>query len=106
MTGSLLSLCSVRTGGVVKARAMLGSAIFEPAQLKVVQKAFDDAWEIVAPQVSKRPEAIEAARTKLAEFVIGLARNKSGPNAKTMTETAVQLMLADPTKYTDLRPLS
>jgi hypothetical protein len=77
---------------------MLGSAIFEPAQLKVVQKAFDDAWEIVGPQVSKRPEAIEAARTKLAEFVIGLARKGSGPDAKTMTETAVQLMLADPTE--------
>ena len=82
----------------MKARAMLGSAIFEPAQLKVVQDAFDDAWEIVAPQVSKRPEAIEAARMKLAEFVMGLARNGSVPDAKTMTETAVQLMLADPTE--------
>ena len=81
----------------MKARAMLGSAIFDPKQLQAVQKTFDDAWEIVAPQVSKRPEAIEAARTKLAEIVIGLARNGT-LDAATMTDTAVQMMLADPTK--------
>ena len=82
----------------MKARAMLGSATFDPATLRTVYKAFDDAWEIVAPQVSKRPEAIEAARLKLAEIVISLARDGK-LDAKTMTETAVQMMLADPPKY-------
>ncbi len=81
----------------MKARAMLGSAIFEPHAMRVVQKAFDDAWDIVRPEVSTRPEAIEAARIKLAEFVIGLAR-KGKPNSKAITDTAVQLMLADPTQ--------
>jgi len=79
----------------MKARAMLGNATFDPAQLKTVYKAFDEAWEIVAPQISSRPEALEAARMRLAEFIIGLARNGK-PDARTMTETAVQLMLADP----------
>ena len=79
----------------MKARAMLGSVTFDPEQLQTVQKAFDDAWEVVAPQISTRPEAIEAARTKLAEIVLGLARNGM-LDAATMTETAVQRMLADP----------
>ena len=80
----------------MKARAMLGSTIFEPHQLRVVQKAFDDAWEVVALQVSARPEAIEAARMKLAELVIDLARNGE-PNSQAISDTAVQRMLADPT---------
>ena len=82
----------------MKARAMLGSAVFDPQQLKVVQRAFDDAWEVIAPQVSKRPEAIEAARTKLAEIIIGLARNGT-MDARTMTDAAAQLMLVDPPQF-------
>ena len=82
----------------MRARAMLGSAVFDPEQLKKVGKAFDDAWEVVVPQVSKRSEVIEAARLKLAEIIIGLARNDT-MDAQTMAEAAAQMMLADPLNF-------
>jgi hypothetical protein len=45
-------------------------------------------WKIAARRSANDPRTMETARTKLAEFVIGLARKGSGPYAKTMTETA------------------
>jgi hypothetical protein len=50
----------------------------------------------VAPQIGARPEDIETTRLKLAELVIGLARNRKR-DARTITATAVQLMFTDPT---------
>ena len=81
----------------MKARALLGSLVLHPDELKTVFKAFDDAWEQVAPEIGARPEAIETARLKLAELVIGLARNGKR-DARTITATAVQLMRCDRTK--------
>ena len=46
-------------GAAVKARPLIGSASYDPNTLKVLYKAFDDAWDQVRPQVSTRPEAIE-----------------------------------------------
>ena len=62
----------------MKARALIGSASYDPNTLKVLDKAFDDAWDQVRPQVSTRPEAIDAARMKLAESSSVSARN--GPS--------------------------
>jgi hypothetical protein len=59
----------------VKARALIGGASYDPATLKILYTAFDDAWDQIRPQISARPEALEAARTKLAEIVLTLARN-------------------------------
>ena len=84
-------------GHVVKARALIGGASFDPNTLKLVYKAFDDAWEQVAPQVSNRPEAIEAARMKLAGIVIGLARNGTA-DPEAITDAAVKAMQTPPTK--------
>lgn len=61
----------------MKARKLIEGASFDPAQLKAIGKAFDDAWEKIAPSVSVRPQAVEAARLKLANVVLRLAQNGS-----------------------------
>lgn len=79
----------------MKARKLLADAVYDPAELATIGKAFDDAWDQVAPQVSKRAEAIEAARLKLAEIVIGLSRNGMR-DPQWLAENAVKAMLARP----------
>jgi hypothetical protein len=61
----------------MRARQLLGSAVFPPDVLKVLFAAFDDAWDEVAGDVSSRAAAVDAARLRLATIVLSLA--KSGP---------------------------
>ena len=65
--------------------------------MKALGTAFDDAWERIAPSVSSSPEAIEAARLKLAEIVLGLAKN-GNPDPQQLGDAAVQLMSSPPQK--------
>jgi hypothetical protein len=81
----------------LKARKLIEGAAYAPDELKAIGKAFDDAWEQIAPSVSTRPEAIEAARLKLANVVLSLAKNGTGDPEK-LTEAALKVMLADPTQ--------
>ena len=77
----------------MKARRLLASGVYDPAALRAIGKAFDDAWEQISPQVSARAAAVEAARLKLAEIVLSLT--KDGPrDPGKLAEAAVQLMLA------------
>ena len=58
----------------MKARLLIANAAFGPDDLKKISAAFDAAWDQVSANVSSRPDAIEAARIKLANIIIGLAR--------------------------------
>jgi hypothetical protein len=75
----------------MKARQAIASASYGPEQLKALGRAFDDAWQQIAPTVSKRPRAVEAARLKLADVILGLAR-KGNLDARWLADTAVQVM--------------
>jgi hypothetical protein len=79
----------------MKARQLIGKASYGPDELKVLFKAFDDAWEAIAPGVSRRAGAIEAARLKLADIVLGLAQNgiRSAEEIKT---AAIRIFGASP----------
>jgi hypothetical protein len=90
----------------MKARGLIGSATFDPQTLTTAFRVFDDAWEHIAPQVSARPEAIEAARMMLAEIVLGLMRNGGAKDATTLTQVAVQLTLAGPKRNSPLSSVS
>jgi hypothetical protein len=46
-------------------------------QLKALGKAFDDGWDQVKPTISKRSKALETARLKLANVVLGLAKKSN-----------------------------
>ena len=81
----------------MKARKLVAAAVYDPATLGAIGKAFDDAWEQISPQVSARADAIEAARLKLAEIVLSLTKDGTrGPGE--LTKAAVRLMLAGKTK--------
>jgi hypothetical protein len=58
----------------MKARQLMGGAAYSADALKVIFQAFDDAWAEVAPDVSARASAIEAARLSLATIVLSLAK--------------------------------
>jgi hypothetical protein len=80
-------------GEPMKAQRLIANAVYGPAELKAVGKAFDDAWEQVGPQVSSRAAAIEAARLKLAELVLSLSRD-GVRDPQELAESAVRLMLS------------
>jgi hypothetical protein len=79
----------------MKARRLIEGATFDPAQMKAIGQAFDGAWEQIAPQVSKRPEAIEAARYKLAQLVLSLAK-RGILDPEELKEEALRLMREAP----------
>jgi hypothetical protein len=78
----------------MKARQLFDNSIYTPQQLTLIQAAFDGAWEQIARDLSPRPEALEAARLKLAETVLAVAQNGfNDPN--NLKERALK-MFADP----------
>jgi hypothetical protein len=82
----------------MKARTLVAGASFGPDQIKVLTRAFDEAWVLVGPSVSARPEAIEAARTRLATLILGLGQKAGKLDAEQLRDDAVHLMLAHLTK--------
>jgi hypothetical protein len=67
----------------------------DPEQLKAIGGAFDGAWEQIAPDVNQRPGSIEAARLKLAEVVLGLAKD-GVIDSEQLKEAALERMFDDP----------
>jgi tartrate dehydratase beta subunit/fumarate hydratase class I family protein len=62
-----------------------------PDELKILFKAFDKAWEIIAPTTSGRADAIEATRMRLANVILGLASGGERDVA-VLKSAAVQIM--------------
>lgn len=60
----------------MKARTILGGASYGPVRLKDIYQAFDDAWAAIRPLVDETPLAQEAARIKLANFVLSIAKDE------------------------------
>jgi hypothetical protein len=75
----------------MKARQVLADAAFSPDTLKVLSRAFDDAWDQIAPGTGA--ETIEADRLKLANIILTLART-GNRDARHFTDAAVRVMLA------------
>ena len=75
----------------MKARQLIGgAAAFGPDTLKVITKAFDDAWAEIEPSVTDNPLALEAARLRLANIVLSLAKDDNSDLEPIKTE-AVRL---------------
>jgi hypothetical protein len=62
---------------IVRARQLIDTASFGPDALKVIGQAFDAAWAEIAGGVGTDPDAIEAARLKLAHVVLLVASEDS-----------------------------
>ena len=74
----------------MKARQLISGAAFGPDVLKVITKAFDDAWAEIEPSITNTPLAVEAARQSLANIVLSLATDSSRDPEPIKTE-AVRL---------------
>jgi hypothetical protein len=61
----------------MQARKLIESAAFGPETLKTLFQAFDEAWAVLAPLYGSDAPAIDAARTRLAEILLSLAREDS-----------------------------
>ena len=83
---------------MTKAKALIGGATYDPEKLKVLYSAFDQAWEQIAPAVGTHADAIEAARLKLANIVVGLAERDSMTDADALAKAALDLMHQSPTE--------
>jgi hypothetical protein len=81
----------------MKAYQLIADATFDPDQLRAIRKAFDDAWAQIAPQISQRPEAIEAGRLKLASIALSVAKRGTLDPVQ-LSEEAMKLMVTPPTE--------
>ena len=79
----------------MKAGQHIAEAAFDPAQLNAIKKAFDDAWERSAPNVSSRAEAVEAGRLRLASIVLSVAK-RGILDPKQLTDRSLRLLSYPP----------
>lgn len=86
---------TVGLGDDMKAGQLIAKAAFDPAQLNAIKKAFDDAWNQIAPYVSSRAEAVEAGRLRLASIVLSVAK-RGILEPKQLTDEALRLMSFPP----------
>jgi hypothetical protein len=57
----------------MQSRQIVRATSFGPDALKLIFKAFDEAWSEIAPKMGSDPNAVEAARMTLASIVLAFA---------------------------------
>jgi hypothetical protein len=57
----------------MQSRQLVPATSFGPDALKLIFKAFDEAWSEIAPNMGSEPNAVEAARMTLASIVLAFA---------------------------------
>ena len=75
----------------MKARQLIGDAAYGPETLSVLFKAFDEAWEQLAPRIGPNALAIEAARLRLANAILSLA-DENSKDAEHLKAAALRIM--------------
>jgi hypothetical protein len=77
----------------MEARELIAKSAYGPDQLKILFMAFDEAWDMIAADVDDRPEAIQAARLKLANLLLTLALDRLD-DAEWLRDSALNIMRA------------
>ena len=54
----------------MKARKLIEGASYEPAQLELIGRAFEEAWGAVAARYGRTPQIVDDARLRLAEAIL------------------------------------
>ena len=70
-------------------------ATYDPAQLKIMGQAFDEAWLWVEPTVGAGASSLSAARTKLARAIFKAAGSAQGQDAASLSARALKLLFPD-----------
>src|SRR5262245_21672245 len=75
----------------MQARKLLAGAAYGPETLKVITRAFDDAWAAIQHQFDDTPLAIEIARLSLASAILNVAKEDS-QDSDELTRRGLQAM--------------
>ena len=78
----------------MRARQLIDRASFGPDALKVIERAFDEAWAEITGNFGNDPLNVEAARVKLATALLTIASEDSR-DAGVLKKAAVQRMALD-----------
>jgi hypothetical protein len=76
-------------GTIVKARALIDGACFGPAALKVLGRAFDEAWASIAGNFCDGQ--VEGARLRLANAILSIA-NEDSRDIAALKNAAIEAM--------------
>ena len=75
----------------MKARQLVNDAVSGPA-LRVIAKAFDDAWFEIADRFDRDGPAREAARLRLAHVILAIARPDGNNSSEQLKDAALHAM--------------
>jgi len=76
----------------MKARQLISDAAYGPDELRILFEVFDQVWAAVAAGVGDDPAAVEAARLKLANLVLSLARGGNLDQPEQLKAAALRLL--------------
>ena len=76
-----------------KAKELIAGAAFGPQKVAQLARVFDAAWDVVKAEYQSRL-AVEAARLKLANIVINLAKEEEQDDQK-LKDRAVRILSVD-----------
>lgn len=94
----------------MKARQLIEGATYGPETLRVIGKAFDDAWSEIAGHFAHQGPQAQSARLKLAHAVLAVARDDSRDSDE-LKNAALQIMAmnyrdqSDPSRPVDGKPV-
>jgi len=69
----------------MKPRQIIENAAFGPEALKIVFEAYDEAWKCIEGNFGDDPATAEAARSRLANIVLTVARDGASDVASLKT---------------------
>ena len=79
----------------MRAKNLIAGAAFDPATVKAMGEAFDQAWAIIAPKFAGvQPLIVENALLGLAQFVIAAATTH-GADVEKLKAAALRSMSPD-----------
>ena len=80
--------------GAMRVRTLIDGAAFGPEALRVIGRAFDEAWKGIAGNFGEDPQDIETARMNLANAVLSVASEESR-DVEVLKLAALQRMALD-----------
>jgi hypothetical protein len=77
----------------MKARELIRCASFGPDDLKVIGRAFDEAWASIAGSFDENPLTVEVARMRLANAILAAVKANGPDDVETLKDAALQAVV-------------
>jgi hypothetical protein len=75
----------------MKSRDLIDGSAYGPVTLKVITKAFDNAWSEIAPHFDRDGLQTQSARLRLADAILAVAKEDSR-NPEDLKNAALEFM--------------